>query len=99
MARELTERTAERTSKDALERVGSAPVAVMRPRPPHAVERLRREGGAWMRLILGLLTFAVLVNGCANWHLPPPTYDGRSSCELAGGFYTSDGRCLAGNID
>jgi len=28
MARELTERTAERTSEDALERVGSAPVAV-----------------------------------------------------------------------
>lgn len=52
-----------------------------------------------MRVILMRLICAVLLNGCVNGHLEPPTYDGRSSCELAGGFYTSDGRCLAGNID
>ena len=49
-----------------------------------------------MRLILPLmLAAAVLLGGCASWHLTP--YDGRPFCDLAGGIYTADGRCLAGN--
>jgi len=51
----------------------------------------------------GLLAMAalsaavVVVGGCAALTTPTP-YNGRESCQGVGGIYTSDGRCLAGNV-
>ena len=41
-----------------------------------------------------MLAAAVLLGGCASWQLGP--YDGRPFCDLAGGSYTADGRCVTG---
>ena len=47
----------------------------------------------WVPLLM--LAAAMLLGGCASWGATP--YDGRPFCDLAGGSYTADGRCLAGN--
>jgi len=46
---------------------------------------------------LVILACALGLGGCANWKLEP--YNGQQLCETAGGIYTADGRCLAGNVD
>jgi hypothetical protein len=43
---------------------------------------------------VGLLA-AALLGGCAGLH--PTPYNGRESCDGAGGIYTADGRCLGGS--
>jgi hypothetical protein len=48
-----------------------------------------------MRITVSLVVAAVLLGGCASWQLAP--YNGRAVCEVAGGIYTGDGRCLAGS--
>jgi len=49
-----------------------------------------------MRVILGMLLVAgALLGGCASW--PQTPYNGRQACDIVGGFYTADGRCIAGN--
>jgi hypothetical protein len=47
-------------------------------------------------LAMVALSVAVVVAGCAA--LTPVPYNGRESCQGVGGTYTSDGRCLAGNV-
>ena len=50
-----------------------------------------------MRIVLGAVLFlAAVIGGCAGLH--PTAYNGAESCEAVGGIYTSDGRCLAGNV-
>jgi hypothetical protein len=46
---------------------------------------------------MAALSAAVVVGGCAALTTPTP-YNGRESCQGVGGIYTSDGRCLAGNV-
>ncbi len=48
------------------------------------------------RLVV-ILACVLVLGGCASWKLEP--YNGQSLCEAAGGTYTADGRCLAGNVD
>jgi hypothetical protein len=48
-------------------------------------------------LVSAILACAIVLGGCASWHLEP--YNGQALCEVAGGTYTADGRCLAGNVD
>jgi hypothetical protein len=48
-------------------------------------------------LAMAALSAAVVVGGCAALTTPTP-YNGRESCQGVGGIYTSDGRCLAGNV-
>jgi len=49
-----------------------------------------------MRVILGMLLVAgALLGGCASW--PQTPNNGRQACDIVGGFYTADGRCIAGN--
>jgi hypothetical protein len=46
--------------------------------------------------VLGaMLLITALLGGCGELHLTP--YNGRESCNGAGGIYTADGRCLGGN--
>jgi hypothetical protein len=52
--------------------------------------------GARRLLAMAALSVAMVVGGCAA--LAPAPYNGRESCEGVGGIYTSDGRCLAGNV-
>jgi hypothetical protein len=50
-----------------------------------------------MRLLLGVvLLSAALMAGCAGLGSTP--YNGQQACDIVGGIYTADGRCLAGNI-
>jgi hypothetical protein len=45
-------------------------------------------------VLLLILAAAALLGRCASWQFTP--YDGRPFCDLAGGFYTADGRCVTG---
>ena len=50
-----------------------------------------------MRGRLGaVLLAATLLGGCAGWLQTP--FNGRQACDAVAGEYTSDGRCLAGNL-
>ena len=42
-----------------------------------------------------LLLMAALLGGCAGWSETP--YNAKQACDIVGGRYTGDGRCLAGN--
>jgi len=53
-----------------------------------------REGTS-MRLLSAMLVVAALLGGCAGWSQTP--YNARAACNAAGGYFTADGRCLAGN--
>ena len=49
-----------------------------------------------MRVLLGMvLLAAALTAGCAG--IPSTPYNGQQACDIVGGRYTADGRCLAGN--
>ena len=48
-----------------------------------------------MRVLLGMvLLAAALTAGCGISSTP---YNGQQACDIVGGRYTPDGRCLAGN--
>jgi len=47
-------------------------------------------------LLVATLSATVALGGCGV--LAPAPYNGRESCQGFGGIYTSDGRCLAGNV-
>jgi hypothetical protein len=48
-------------------------------------------------VLLGtVLLITALLGGCAGLH--PTPYNGREACDIVGGIYTADGRCLAGNV-
>ncbi len=50
-----------------------------------------------MRIIVGaVIGLAMALGGCAGWSQTP--FNGRQACDAVGGEYTSDGRCLAGNM-
>jgi hypothetical protein len=50
-----------------------------------------------MRIMVGaMIVGAMLLGGCAGWSQTP--FNGRQACDAVGGEYTSDGRCLAGNM-
>lgn len=57
---------------------------------------MARRVGAGTLLAMAALSAAVVMGGCAA--LAPVPYNGRESCQGVGGIYTSDGRCLAGNV-
>ena len=46
---------------------------------------------AWLLVAMAI---ALAAGGCG---LPQTPYNGRLACETVGGYYTADGRCLAGN--
>jgi hypothetical protein len=49
-----------------------------------------------MRITIGALVLtAVLLGGCGELH--PTAYNGAESCDAVGGWYTADGRCIAGD--
>ena len=56
----------------------------------HGMARLERV------LLVATLSATVALGGCGA--LAPAPYNGRESCQGVGGIYTSDGRCLAGNV-
>jgi len=56
----------------------------------HGMGRLERV------LLVATLSATVALGGCGA--LAPAPYNGRESCQGVGGIYTSDGRCLAGNV-
>jgi hypothetical protein len=41
------------------------------------------------------MLLAALLGGCADWSQTP--YNPKQACDGVGGFFTADGRCLAGN--
>jgi hypothetical protein len=45
--------------------------------------------------VVGVAVFTMLLLGGCSLSSTP--YNGRQSCQGAGGTYTSDGRCLGGN--
>jgi hypothetical protein len=47
----------------------------------------------WIVTLAAVLAASAALGGC-GLHLAP--YNGRQSCNGAGGTYTSDGRCVAG---
>lgn len=50
-----------------------------------------------MCIIVGaVIGLAMALGGCPGWSQTP--FNKRQACDAVGGEYTSDGRCLAGNM-